>query len=240
MAEPAADIGAEQMWHGYPDECYSFTVFADSLVALAGGHGWYHQPPMVGLRNALTVDFCSGTEAEAEASLRGWNGAWEFPMGTVATTAARVALNAQNDRVTRHIALLGTAMRQEEFHAAVIEPLLDPRTCPDRNCTTCGGREIHDLAEVFVILANGTDQDVVHLFSRWEPGVELRRRTTAKGVELKRRPLGVIPSDALEANRQYHIWKGTPLQAQEFRKTVWAPGWQREPVAAEARPRGQR
>ena len=61
---------AEIRWHGYPDEGYSLTTFADSLVAHAYGFGWVMQPPMVDSREALIVDFASATQAEAERSLQ--------------------------------------------------------------------------------------------------------------------------------------------------------------------------
>lgn len=233
IAEPAADEGVGHMWHGYPDECYSFTSFADSLVALAWGYGWYPQPPYVGLRNAMIVDFASQTEEEAEASIAsGWNGAWEFPMGTVATVRTRTEIDAQNTRIERHLALVATATPIEEFHHDVIEPLLDPRTCPSPDCDTCKRRGRRRLDDIFIALGDGTGQRAVQLFSAWRPSAKLVARVDAAGIEIRAHPLDEIPKDDLEANRFYHIWDGTPLQAQEFRKTVWAPAWRLKPKPA--------
>jgi len=225
-AQPAVDEGGGHMWHGYPDECYSFTCFTDSLVALAWGYGWYPQPPYVGLRNAMIVDFASRSEEEAEASMSfGWNGAWEFPMGTVATVRNRVDVDAQNVRIERHLALIATGMPIEEFHHDVIEPLLDPRTCPRYSCGTCNRRGVRRLEDIFVALGDGTGQRAVQLFSSWRPSGKLLMRADAAGIEIRAHRLDEIPVDDLEANRFYHIWNGTPLQAQEFRGTVWAPAW---------------
>jgi hypothetical protein len=38
------DDGSEHLWHGYPDECFSFSSFADSVVALILYDGWGIQP----------------------------------------------------------------------------------------------------------------------------------------------------------------------------------------------------
>lgn len=226
MASPQNDGGEEHLSHGYPDECYAFTTFADSLVALAWGYEWYVQPPMVDLRNAIVVDFSSNTEDEAEASIaRGWNGAWEFPMGVVNTVASRTETNAQNARLDRHLTLIGTAMRQDEFRVAVIDPLLDARTHP--GCSTCSQKPNRGLGDIFAILAEGTDQAAVQLFSKWLPSQELREFLGRKHISLNHHPLRSIPRDDLQANRVYHIWDGTPLQAEEFRTIVWAPAWRR-------------
>ncbi|HKU82346.1 MAG TPA: hypothetical protein VJP76_09280 [Candidatus Tumulicola sp.] len=226
LAGPAADPGAEPMWHGYPDECFAFTSFADSLVALAWGYGWYPQPPIVGLRNAIVVDFCSPSEDRAAASIeRGWSAAWEFPMGTAATVASEISVNAQNTRLQRQLAFIGTAMRQDEFHAAVVEPLLDSHSCPDCDCAECATRKPRDLADALTILARGTDQGAVQLFSAWHPSDGLRQRVAGRGVELRHHALRSIPADALEANRSYHIWSGTPLQPSSFaRRSGRRPG----------------
>ena len=227
-AATLADAGAKHLWHGYPDECHAFTSFADSLVALAWGCGWYPQPPYVGLRNAMIVDFASRSEEEAEASIRaGWNGAWEFPMGTVATVRSRTEVDAQNARFERHLALIATGMPIGEFHHDVIEPLLDPRTCPRPQCDTCKRRGARRLEDVFVSLGDGTGQRAVQLFSAWRPSSKLLARVDAAGIEIRTHPLDEIPKEDLEANRFYHIWDGTPLQAQEFRRTIWAPAWRR-------------
>ncbi|HEY1976396.1 MAG TPA: hypothetical protein VGG89_07625 [Candidatus Baltobacteraceae bacterium] len=226
IASPQPDGGEERLWHGYPDECYAFTSFADSLVALAWGHGWYAQPPMVDLRNAIVVDFASSTEEAAEASItRGWNGAWEFPMGVVNTVASRVEMNAQNARIERNLSLIGTAMRQAEFHENVVNELFDRRLHPD--CGKCEGRPERTLADVFRILAHGTDQVAVQLFSKWDPSPALRESLSASRVAIIHHPLDSIPREDLEANRYYHIWDGSPLQAEQFRRTVWAPAWRR-------------
>ena len=226
IASPQSDTTEERIWHGYPDECYSVTTFADSLVALAWGHGWYMQPPMVDYRNAFVVDFASNTEGEAEAAIaHGWNGAWEFPMGVVNTVASRVETNTQNARLERHLTLIGTAMRQAEFQENVIAELLDRRTHPD--CDSCRPRPDRTLADVLSILASGSGQTAVQLFSKWEPSQTLRDSLTTSGVTLVRHPLDAIPRDDLEANRYYHIWDGTPLQAEEFRRAVWAPAWRK-------------
>ncbi|HKU82357.1 MAG TPA: hypothetical protein VJP76_09335 [Candidatus Tumulicola sp.] len=55
-------------------------------------------------------------------------------------------------------AFIGTAMRQEEFHVAVVEPLLDSHSCPDRDCAECATRKPRYLADAFTILAGGTGQ----------------------------------------------------------------------------------
>ena len=230
IAAPQIDTDEERMWHGYPDECYSLTTFADSLVALAWGHGWYMQPPMVDLRNAIVVDFASETEAEAEASIAtGWNGAWEFPMGVVNTVASRVETNAQNACIERHITLIGTAMRQEEFRETVIDQLFDARVHP--GCKECSQRPHRTLADILSIPAYGTDQAGIQLFSKWEPSEELRAALQRKSFRLIAHPLSSIPTEDLEANRFYHIWDGTPLQAEEFRRAVWAPAWRGHPRA---------
>jgi hypothetical protein len=52
LASSAAGDG-ERRSHGYPDECYALTTFAESLVALAYEAVWVLQAPIVDLRNAL-------------------------------------------------------------------------------------------------------------------------------------------------------------------------------------------
>ena len=226
LASAANDTREAHLWHGYPDECYAMTAFADSLVALAWGHGWYPQPPIVDLRNAIVVDFASRTEAEAEDSIvRGWNGAFEFPMGIVNTVASRGEVNAQNARLERHLTLIATGMRQAEFHEAVIEELLDART--HRDCESCARRPNRGLAKVFSMLARGTDQAGVQLFSRWRPSSALVSTLKEEGLFVNHHSLDAIPKADLEANRFYHIWDGTPKQAEEFRRIVWAPDWKR-------------
>jgi len=228
LAAPQPDVDQNLMFHGFPDECYAYTVFADSLVALAWQCGWYHQPPMVDARNAIVVDFASSTEAEAEASIpHGWNGPAEFPMGVIGTVKSREAVTAQTDRVERHLSLIATGMRFDEFQRAVISPLLDRRTCPDTGCPRCAERDLRGLADVFGTLADGTDQRVIHLFSRWKPSDGLIHRLDDGDVEIVHHPLSSIPSADLEANRHYHVWEGTPLQAEAFRNALWAPAWKK-------------
>lgn len=221
-----SDAGKSHLTHGYPDECHAFTTFADSLVALAWGQGWYAQPPIVDARNAIVVDFVSSDEGGAAASLGGgWNGAWEFPMGTVNTVYARLETSAQNARIARQLALIGTGMRQAEFHRDVIEALLDRRTCPDASCSVCAIRPQRGIADVFRIFAMGTGQSVVQLFSKWEPSNVLRCALRNDGIDIVHHRLSSIPSDDLAANSVYHLWDGTPLQAERFRKTIWKPAW---------------
>jgi hypothetical protein len=235
IAPDMGDGGAEPMWHGYPDECYSYTTFADSLVALAWGYGWYMQPPMVEARNAIIVDFASHTESEANASiLGGWNGAWEFPMGTVNSVHDRVETNHQNARISRHLSLIVTGMMQGDFHRSVVEPLLDPQSCGTKDCDLCVDRPRRHLADVFKILAEGTSQGAVQLFSRWMPSTNLRTNLAKSHILIVHHDLDAIPAADLEANRQYHIWDGTPLQAEEFRKVVWIPRWKQANNGAQA------
>ncbi len=226
MIPACSDAGAAHLTHGYPDECHAFTIFADSLAARAWGHGWYAQPPIVSDRNAIVVDFVSRQEQDAEASLEGgWNGAWEFPMGTVNTVAARVETNAQNARIARHLALIGTGMRQAAFHRDVIEPLLDERSCRNASCAICAARPQRGIAGVFHVLATGMRQSVVQLFSQWEPSNALREALRHDGIDIVHHRLSSIPGDDLAANSAYHLWDGTPLQAERFRKTIWKPAW---------------
>jgi len=228
LAAPQPDIDKKPMFHGFPDECYAYTVFADSLVALAWGYGWYHQPPMVGARNAIVVDFASATEGGAEASIpHGWNGPAEFPMGVVGTVKSREAVTRQTDRVERHLSLIATGMRHDGFHDAVISRLLDRRTCPLADCPRCADRDPRRLVDVFGILADGADQCAVQLFSRWIPSDALRAELAALDIGIEHHPLSAIPAADLEANRYYHVWDGTPLQAEAFRNTVWAPAWKK-------------
>jgi hypothetical protein len=111
------DDGGERRSHGYPDECYALTTFADSLVALAYEGVWIMQAPIVDLRNAIVVDFVSESQAHAESSIaHGWNGPWELPMGAVNTVYGRRETNEQNALIERHMLLLGTAMTIGDFH----------------------------------------------------------------------------------------------------------------------------
>lgn len=177
------DDGGERRSHGYPDECYSLTTFADSLVALAYESRWVLQPPIVDLRNAIVVDFISETETHAESSIQhGWNGPWELPMGAVSTIYGRAETNEQNARIERQLLFIGTAMTIGDFHRRVIEPLIDVHTCQDSHCVICTNRFSRGLAESFQILADGCDQRTVHLFAKWRPSDELLERLRNDGV----------------------------------------------------------
>ena len=217
---------AEIRWHGYPDEGYSLTTFADSLVAHAYGFGWVMQPPMVDSREALIVDFASATQAEAEKSLQtAWNGPWELPMGAVNTVASRAAINSQNTRIERQLLLIGTGMTIHDFHRQVIEKLLDRHSCEDPSCAICLKRQLRKIADVFKILAYGINNVSLHLYAKWKPSKALRSKLLEYGLEVKSHRLGEIPAPDLEANRYYTSWGGTEAQEQDFLKTVWAPAW---------------
>jgi hypothetical protein len=227
LAPEMPDAGTDRIFHGYPDECYAFTAFADSLAALTAHQPWSAMPAITDTRAAIVVDFASTQEAEAEASIaRGWYGPWEYPMGAAFTEASRTAVNAQNDCITRHLALIGTATQQREFHNTIVESLLDSRTCKDAGCTVCPLRGDCDLARIFNLLAHLAGPGEVHLFSRWEPSKDLRE-ALALGIDIVWHPLDKIPAADLEANRRYHIWDGTPKQGEVFRDVVWAPRWKR-------------
>jgi hypothetical protein len=217
-----ADDGTEHLWHGYPDECFAMTSFADSLVGYILRNGWWVQQPVTVVRKAMVVDFVSERQAQAEASLpHGWNGSWEFPMGIVNTVYARTETNEQNARIDRHLTLIATSMTHEDFHKKVGEKLLDVHTCPDKkNCKTCKGRISRGLADVFQLLAAGTGESEVHLFSNWAPSSELRQVLRADGVRLVHHQLFKIPFADRNANRSYHIWDGTEDQGHEFREAV--------------------
>ena len=222
------DDGGEHRWHGYPDECYSVTTFADSLVALAYERQWIMQPPIVDLRNAIVVDFISETETHAESSIQhGWNGPWELPMGAVSTVYGRVETNEQNARIERHLLFIGTAMTMGDFQRNVIEGLIDVHTCQDSNCHICERRFSRGLAESFQILADGCNQSILHLFAKWQPSDKLIERLKNDQIELSWHPLNEISQPDLDANRHYSIWDGSPGQAAEFLETVWAPAWKR-------------
>jgi hypothetical protein len=220
------DDGSERLWHGYPDECFSFTSFADSLVAHVMYGGWSVQPPVTIVRMALVVDFISAREDEAEASLpHGWGECWEFPMG-VTSTRHSTPVNVQNERNQRHLTLIGTAMTRDDFHRAISEKLLDVQSCPDKlSCELCQERAPRGLGDVFSILAEGTAQSEVHLFSRWMPSENLANSLAADGIRIVAHPLSAIPTADLKANKHYHIWDGSEDQAHEFRSVVWAPAW---------------
>jgi hypothetical protein len=220
------DDGREHRSHGYPDECYSLTTFTDSLVALAYEGVWIMQPPIVDLRNAIVVDFISKTESHAESSLlHKWNGPWELPMGAVNTVYGRRETNEQNALIERHMLFLGTSMTMGDFHRRVIERLIDVHSCADPNCAICATRFPRGLAESFQILADGTEQAAIHLFSNWAPSAELAAKLAADKIEIRHHALSTIPRPDLKANRSYSIWDGSPAQADEFLLTVWAPSW---------------
>ncbi len=86
------------------------------------------------------------------------------------------------------MAFIGTAMRQAEFHRAVIEPLLDEHTCPERPCTICAKRARRGLAQAFEILASGTEQCGIQLFSQWKPSAKLRRLLRDKQIRISHHP----------------------------------------------------
>jgi hypothetical protein len=230
------DDGSEHLWHGYPDECFALTSFADSLVAHVLGRGWWIQPPITVVRKAFVIDFASEREAQAEASIQhGWNGTWEFPMGVVNTVYSRAEVNEQNARIERHMTLIATAMTCEDFHKAVGEKLLDVHSCPDKiHCDICKGRIPRGLADTFELLSAGTKESEVHLFSQWAPSEELSTILHADGVRIVHHDLSDIPLADLKANRAYHIWDGTENQGHEFREAVWAPAWRKQLVYGEA------
>jgi hypothetical protein len=220
------DDDSEHLWHGYPDECFSFSSFVDSLVALILYGGWGIQPPITVVRKAIIVDFVSERQTQAEGSVcHGWNGAWEFPMGVANTVHGRVETNEQNAEIGRHLSVIGSAMTQQDFHHAVGEKLLDIHSCPDKSCKICTTRTSRGLADVFQILAGGTKESDVHLFAKWTPSEDLIESLRADGITIIAHPLDAIPSRALKANRSYHIWDGTEQQAHEFREAIWAPSW---------------
>lgn len=222
------DDGTEHLWHGYPDECFSFTSFVDSIVALILYGGWGIQPPITVVRKAIIVDFASSRQSEAEISIgHGWNGAWEFPMGIVNTVNSREETNEQNAKIGRHVSVIGSAMTHEDFFHDVVERLFDAHTCRDNDCKTCQGRTIRHLADVIQILSSGTKEREVHLFARWSPSSDLVSLLKADDIKLLAHPLSDIPEEDLKHNRFYHIWDGTEQQGHEFRESVWAPDWKK-------------
>jgi hypothetical protein len=222
----APDIGGERISAGYPDECMDFTTFAGSLAALVTDGEWIVQP-FTQKRTAVIVDFASETEAEAEDSLqRGWNGAWEFPIGCINTVRSRIETNEQNARIERHLSLIATGDTMREFYWGVVEKLLDAHSCKDPNCRVCQGRFKRDLALAIVIFAD-LGFSTIYLFSRWQPSVRLREVLRKEQIEIQWNPLSAIPSADLDANRYYSIWDGTQKQYEDFIQRFWAPSWQR-------------
>lgn len=135
--------------------------------------------------------------------------------------------NEQNALIERHLLFLGTAMTMGDYHRRVIEKLLDAHTCHDPGCTICGGRFLRSLDQALQILADGTEQAAVHLFSRWKPDQQLVDALAADQIELRWHHLDEISRPDLEANRQYSIWDGSPAQADEFLSVLWAPAWKK-------------
>lgn len=230
------DDGSKHLWHGYPDECFSFTSFVDSLVGLLVCGEWSIQQPITIARKAVVIDFVSEREVHAESSLaHRWNDTWEYPMGTTTTKHSRVEVNEQNAKIGRHLTLIGSAMTQEDFFRAVGERLLDLHNCNDPGCTLCATRIRRGLADVLQILASGTKQSEVHLFSRYKPSLAIIEPLRADGIALIAHDLDKIPLHDLEANQYYHLWDGTEDQGHEFREAVWAPDWKNRANELEAR-----
>ena len=229
IAREQPDTDRTPVFHGYPEECFAYTAFADSLAVLATGRDWAAQPHISGSRTAIVVDFVSTTERGAEASIgESWNGPLEYPMGATTTLRKTVEINHQNDRKWRHLALIATGMTLSDFQESVTIQLVDSRTCNKKKCTICAGRPNRRLDDVFRILARGTSQHTVHLFSKWKPSAALVAKLGSDDISIRHDFLDAIPAADLEANRRYHVWGGTPLQGQEFREAFWLPGWKRE------------
>jgi len=219
------DVGGERTSAGYPDECLDFTSFAGSLAALVTEGQWLNNP-FTQKRCAVIVDFFSQTQEEAQASLaRGWNGAWEFPMGCVNTVRSRVETNEQNALIERHLSLIATGDTMRDFFWEVTERLLDAHSCKSPDCRVCKGRFPRDLAMVFAIFAD-LGFRTLYLFSQWEPSTALRNVLRQEGIEIQWNPLSAIPAADLEANRYYSIWDGTEKQYDDFMTRFWAPSWQ--------------
>lgn len=225
ISQEPGDDGA-RIAAGYPDECLDFTAFAGSLAALITDGEWLLQP-FTQKRLAIVVDFASETQAEAEDSLkRGWNGAWEFPTGSINTVRSRVETNEQNARIERHLSLIATDDTMREFFWGVTEKLVDANSCREPNCAKCTIRFARDLAMTMSIFSSSGFR-TIHLFSRWQPSPELRAVLREEDVAIQWNPLSSIPSSDLEANRQYSIWDGTAAQYDDFMRRFWAPSWQR-------------
>jgi len=234
------DDGSEHLWHGYPDECFSFSSFADSLVALILYGCWAIQPPITIVRKAIIVDFVSDRETQADVSLsHGWNGAWEFPMGVANTVHGRVETNEQNAEISRHLCVIGTAMTHEDYFRAVGEKLLDVHSCPDKSCQICTTRTRRGLADVFQIQAGGTKESEVHLFAKWTPSKELIKPLRADAsrsslilwmqsrAEISRRTVPTISGTELSSKvtslgQRFGPLPGCtqPLQKVSFRETA--------------------
>jgi len=222
------DDGTKHIWHGYPDECFAFTSFVDSLVALILYGAWSIQPPITVVRKAIIIDFISDRQHQAESSIaHGWNGTWEFPMGVANTVHSRVETNAQNARIGRHLSVVASAMTHEDFFRAAGERLLDIHSCRQPSCDICAKRATRGLADLFQILASGTRESEVHLFAKWLPQQDLIEPLRADGISIVVHSLTEVPTDDLRANQYYHVWDGTEHQAHEFRIAIWAPEWKK-------------
>ena len=137
----------------------------------------------------------------------------------------RVETNEQNAKIGRHLSLIGTAMRDEDFFRAAGEKLLDVHSYHDPLCKFCRTRTRRALPDVFEILVTGTEQSEVHLIAAWIPSDDLLHPLAADGITIVAHSLDVIPRRAVEANHFYHIWDGTEQQGHEFRGAIWAPDW---------------
>lgn len=222
----APDVGGERIAMGYPDECYSFMAFSDSLSALLTTGKWMITP-FTQKRLAVVVDFASETQEEAEASLKnGWNGAWQFPNGNANTVRSRVDTNEQNARIERHLSLIATGDTMREFFWHVGEKLLDGHSCTDPDCRVCRTRYPRNLAMALTILGDGLRLSRIDLVSKWEPDDAIRGILAEQDIVLQWNPLAAIPEPDLEANRFYHIWDGTEKQYDDFTQRFWRPAWQ--------------
>ncbi|HTV73638.1 MAG TPA: hypothetical protein VME66_08045 [Candidatus Acidoferrales bacterium] len=224
VAQP--DVFAEHEWRRYPNELHDFTSFVDSLAAVAYlREPWAPQRPITNVRGVMVVDFKSATQAQAEASIDGrWtSGGYGLPMGAVNTVASRIAVDAQNDRVERHLSLIATAMHMDKFVSRVIRELYDSRSCP--NCEGCATIPNRTLVDAMIILARKTKRYHIELFARWQPDERMRKALRRRSVNLAWYPLDVIPAEDLAVNRFFHVWHGTPLQDEEFRRKHWQPTW---------------
>ncbi len=112
-------------------------------------------------------------------------------------------------------------MSSDDFHAKVIER----SWTRDRVMTKSAPNAVTRSAaskRSFHPAALGTDQAGVQLFSKWEPSRNLLAKVKDTGTGIIHHPLGSIPQEDLEANRAYHVWSGTPLQAESFQIRVGA------------------
>ncbi len=230
----ATDVGGRRIPLGYPDECLDFISFAGAIGSLVTHGDWILQP-FTQKMLAIVVDFASDTEQDAEASLaEGWNGAWEFPMGSMNTVRSYVETNEQNALIERHLAFIATGQTMRDFSWKVMRKLHDTHSCKGPDCVVCQGRFPRDLAMTLALLADGTGCPTVHLFSKWEPSVGLRALLEEANIRVQWNPLNAIPAADLEANRYYTIWDGTESQYFDFLNRFWAPSWRLSTRASEA------